>query len=68
MDKSLTPLLKSAELLANRLLGLLPDRAAVDWRAHRAAVWHGEGLDRGFALHPDAADIALGDLLPLDDP
>ena len=67
MDKSLTPLLKSAELLANRLLGLLPDRAAVDWQAHRAAVWHGEGLDRGFALHPDVDDIALDDLLQIDD-
>ena len=52
MDKSLAPLLKSAETLAARLLRLLPDRAAVDWRAHRAAIWHGEGLDRGFAPAP----------------
>ena len=66
MDKSLRPLLKSAETLAARLLRLLPDRAEVDWRAHRAAIWHTEGLDRGFALHPDTDDIALGDLLQID--
>ena len=67
MDKSLTPLLKSAETLANRLLRLLPDRAAVDWRAHRAAIWHGEGLDRGFRPHPEVDEIALDDLLQIDD-
>ncbi len=67
MDKSLTPLLKSAETLANRLLRLLPDRAAVDWRAHRAAVWHDNGLDRGFTPHPEVDGIALDDLLQIDD-
>ena len=67
MDKSLKPLLKTAETLATRLLRLLPDRAAVDWRGHRAAIWHGEGLDRGFALHPDVDDITLNDLLQIDD-
>ena len=67
MDKSLTPLVKSAEALAARMLRLLPDRSEVDWRTHRAAIWHGDGLDRGFTLHPDVDDIALGDLLQIDD-
>ena len=62
------PLLDVGLELGQRLLAILPSRAAVDWRQHRAARWRVAGSFGGaFAPFEHQDAIALDDLLGIDD-
>lgn len=67
MKKPLETLVDDARELARRALALVPAPAAVDWAACDAAVWHGGPLTAGFTAHDGVDDIALADLLEIDD-
>ena len=66
MKESRKALLKVAHTLANRLLEIVPEGRAVDWRRENAALWRGDGLVKEFAAHRDRDEIGLDDLLQID--
>ena len=66
MKDSRKALLDAAHALAQRLLQIVPEGAAIDWGERHAAVWRGDGPVKDFIAHPDRDDIELGDLLEID--
>lgn len=67
MKNALDALIDDARELARRALALVPAPAAVDWEHCPAAVWQAGALGAGFAAHGGVDDIALDDLLWIDD-
>ncbi|MFW6093808.1 MAG: ATP-binding protein [Pseudomonadota bacterium] len=67
MKTPLDALIDETRELARRALALVPAPAAVDWDASAAAVWHAGRWGTGFAAHDALDDIALDDLLWIDD-
>ena len=57
---------QGSELLA-RLLAILPSRAALDWREHRAARWMSGTFGGRLVPFGHLDPIALSDLLGIDD-
>ena len=53
--------------LMQRALAIVPARTRIDWSACRAAVWQGDAWGASFQAHVDIDDIALDDLLWIDD-
>ena len=51
----------------SRLLILLPDLKAIDWRSSQAAVWRSSKWHGSFVAHANVDDVSLGDLLHIDD-
>ena len=66
MNKSQKALLDVAHTLASRLLRIVPESDACDWRTERAALWRGDGPVRSFVAHRDRDEIELRDLLQID--
>lgn len=63
-DTAKVPLL---DQLVARILALLPVPLSVDWRAVNAAVWRTGRWHSGFVAHANVDDVALSDLLHIDD-
>ena len=66
MKESQKALLDVANTLANRLLRIVPEGKAIDWREENAAIWRGEGPVKEFVAHRDRDEIGLNDLLEID--
>ncbi|MEZ5558149.1 MAG: ATP-binding protein [Pseudomonadales bacterium] len=67
MSKALDALVEDARELARRALAIVPQAARVDWAGCRAAVWQSGRWGSGFVAHSDLDEIALDDLLSIDD-
>ncbi len=66
MKEPRNALIDAATTLAQRLLQLVPEGNAIDWREQHAAIWRGDGLVKEFVAHRDCDDIGLDDLLEID--
>lgn len=53
--------------LVQRALAIVPAPEAIDWNTCRAAIWQADAWRAGFRAHADLDDIALEDLLWIDD-
>ena len=60
-------LLKDVRELARRLLRLIPGQSDIDWARTPAAVWQSDQWGSRFLAHADVDEIALSDLLNIDD-
>ena len=58
---------KLLDQLLTRLLDLLPRRSEVNWDDVKAAVWHEDRWQGSFVAHANVDDVALDDLLHIDD-
>lgn len=67
MKKNLEHLVEEARELVGRALAIVPRAQRVDWEASPAAVWQAGTWGAGFVAHPELDDIALDDLLWIDD-
>ena len=67
MKSPLEALIDDARELARRALAVLPAPAQVDWAECPAALWQAGTLGAGFVAHGGLDDIALDDLLRIDD-
>lgn len=60
-------LVADAQELARRLLRLIPGVVEVDWAKCTAAIWRSDFWGGRFVAHADLDEIALDDLLNVDD-
>jgi len=56
-----------AQELLRRLLKIVPGRSDPDWSSVPAAVWHSDLFGGRFVAHPELDDVALDDLLNIED-
>ncbi len=67
MKNPIEALIDDARELTRRALAVLPPTLTVDWSECRAAVWQSGRFGAGFVAHGSVDDIALDDLLWIDD-
>jgi predicted AAA+ superfamily ATPase len=67
MKKGARAFTRELRELLQRALAIVPARTRIDWRGCRAAVWQGDAWGASFQAHVDIDDIALDDLLWIDD-
>jgi predicted AAA+ superfamily ATPase len=67
VNETLEELIADTRELARRALKLVPSPTSVDWQQCLAAVWQPAPWGDGFVAHAELDDIALDDLLSVDD-